>query len=218
MKKLYLNNKYFLLPWLILTLVLAAILIRYDKTGLHIFINSHNTTFLDFFFKYWTWLGDGIVVTIIAVFLLFIKYRYAIISGISLILSGLCVQILKNFVFADSYRPALYFKLNYKGCYILHTIAGAEPGNYYSFPSGHTAAAFALFLSLSLMVKSNFLKFLFLIAAILVGYSRIYLSWHFLDDVLFGSLLGVVLSLITYLTINPLLGEKMNGSLLKRKI
>jgi len=49
--------------------------------------------------------------------------------------------------------------------------------------------------------------------AILVAYSRIYLSQHFLTDVLAGSLIGVSIAMIVYYVFNT----KLNGRL-KRQI
>jgi membrane-associated phospholipid phosphatase len=217
MKSLYLDNKAFLIPWFIMIFIISGILFRYDKIDIQIFINSNNSHLSDFFFKYWTWLGDGITVTLIALSLLFIKYRYALITGTSLIITGLTIQAAKHLFFSGSYRPLLYFKIHYQGAYNLHTVAGAEPASFFSFPSGHTAAAFALFFSLSIFVKKKFLKFLFLIAAVLVGYSRIYLSWHFLSDALAGSVAGVLITAVSYLIINKYKNSFLKGSLLKKQ-
>lgn len=216
MKKLIKENTIFLIPWFVIILIISGILLKFNKIDIHIFINSHHSSFFDFFFKYWTYLGDGIFVTAISLLLLLIKYRYAIITGISLIITGITVQILKHTVFSGDFRPILYFKTYYKGDYILHTVAGSEPASFFSFPSGHTAAAFALFFSLSIFVKNKFLKLFFLIFALLVGYSRIYLSWHFLSDTLAGAVTGVLITSITYLILSRYNNPFMNKSLLKK--
>jgi membrane-associated phospholipid phosphatase len=53
-------------------------------------------------------------------------------------------------------------------------------------------SAFAAATVLALYCKnSSMLQVLFLILAVAVGFSRIYLSQHFLPDVLAGSLIGV---------------------------
>ncbi|HHH52348.1 MAG TPA: phosphatase PAP2 family protein [Bacteroidetes bacterium] len=67
-----------------------------------------------------------------------------------------------------------------------------------SFPSGHTFGAFALFTLLALSTKNKYLKIAYLFLAILVGLSRIYLAQHFIEDVVFGSFLGICLAIIFY--------------------
>ncbi|MBS1933411.1 MAG: phosphatase PAP2 family protein, partial [Bacteroidetes bacterium] len=49
--------------------------------------------------------------------------------------------------------------------------------------------------------------------AVLVGYSRVYLGQHFVQDVFFGSIIGVVSALIVYITIDnkPIWLKKMKA-------
>ncbi len=64
------------------------------------------------------------------------------------------------------------------------------PPDKYSFPSGHTAAAFvmAILFSLRFSILSPWLYLL----AILIGISRIYLRVHYLTDIIAGALLGIL--------------------------
>jgi undecaprenyl-diphosphatase len=72
----------------------------------------------------------------------------------------------------------------------------ANPDRF-SFPSGHTCAAFAV--ALALMGAPLGLGALFLALAIGIGASRIYLGAHFPLDVAAGALLGSVAGLATRL-------------------
>ncbi len=59
-----------------------------------------------------------------------------------------------------------------------------------SFPSGHTATAFALAVALSLLYKRG--KTVFLLLAALVAMQRIISQNHFPSDVIAGALVGIV--------------------------
>lgn len=79
-----------------------------------------------------------------------------------------------------------------------------EKGAGYSFPSGHAENAFSGATVLSSFYEGG-LKVLFYALAILTGISRIYIGIHYPLDVLFGSLIGliignIVLNLPTYET------------------
>jgi undecaprenyl-diphosphatase len=65
----------------------------------------------------------------------------------------------------------------------------------YSFPSGHTARAFAGFLLLSMSLRHRHIipPILFL-NALLIAIGRIYLGMHFPSDVLGGAFVGLVLA------------------------
>ena len=84
-------------------------------------------------------------------------------------------------------------------------IDGVTHIGFASFPSGHTTSVFALATLLAIFDGNKKWNSLYLLAAVAVGYSRIYLGQHFLGDVLVGSLIGVVTAVgIHWLFLNKL--------------
>ncbi|WP_369750789.1 phosphatase PAP2 family protein [Methanocaldococcus sp. FS406-22] len=75
-------------------------------------------------------------------------------------------------------------------------------GNEPSFPSGHTTLAFTL--ATSLLFYSKKLGILFLIWAILVAYSRIYVGVHYPFDVLAGVVIGILCGYLIKIDISKL--------------
>ncbi|MEW6418546.1 MAG: phosphatase PAP2 family protein [Nitrospirota bacterium] len=96
----------------------------------------------------------------------------------SYLMSGIAVQVMKYFWNVP--RPAALFD---------HIHVVGETLRTASFPSGHTATALALFYVLS-KGENIRLKTLFLILALSVGYSRVYVGAHFPLDILVGGIIG----------------------------
>lgn len=188
--------------------VSSVILLTSDKTTIHLTINGAHSSAADLFFTYWTYVGDGIFVAIAGILiaiLLFRKYRWLPLwfGTATLIVSGAAAQLLKRFVFEEALRPSAYL-----ADYSLYFVEGINLHAHHSFPSGHTTAAFAFFsfASLFLALKRPWLQIIFAVLAGLVGYSRMYLSQHFLEDVLAGMILGsFVFLILLWISKRPLL-------------
>jgi undecaprenyl-diphosphatase len=65
-----------------------------------------------------------------------------------------------------------------------------------SFPSGHTCAAFAFGVALCAVLPQKWAKAAALIAAALMGFSRLYVGVHFPSDVIVGALVGALCGLV----------------------
>jgi membrane-associated phospholipid phosphatase len=198
MIKIFKQQKVFIWVFAIWVVLSTILLLINDNVFWQIQVNKWHSPLLDYFFRYFTWFGDGLLIIILSVLLVFVRFRFAIVSLLSYLISGLFAQLLKRFVFDDVYRPAHVFKdLDVE----LHQVLDVGLKTKHSFPSGHTTSGFALFFTLGLFlaVKRPALQLVLFFAAFLVGFSRIYLNLHFLNDVIMGSILGFLTTLFIYL-------------------
>jgi membrane-associated phospholipid phosphatase len=179
------NKLYFIV--LTITLLGGFLFLLYNgKTGAFISLNDYHPFLWNVFFINYTFMGDGIFALSLIAFLFFYlkKKQEGIALFYSFLISGIAVQIIKNLV--HSTRPTLFFE---DGQY-LHFIDHVSLAGYESFPSGHTATAFAIATVFALLMKNKKGQLPILMGAVLLGYSRIYLAQHFLLDVLVGALIG----------------------------
>lgn len=193
-KRFFQQHSAFFLPYLIFLLCVAYILLIFDKSEIHLFFNQYHNPFLDTVFYYITFLGDGITAFSVSFIFLFINKRHALFIFLSNAVASLLAQYLKHYIFPDMDRPKLFFQ-HLKALYL---VPGVDNASYNSFPSGHATTAFATSLCLALILQNKVLKFSFFCIAILIGFSRIYLSQHFISDVYAGSILGVSVTCIFY--------------------
>lgn len=185
--KLLCTNWPFVLPYGLLLFGLGVSQILYRQGLILLEINRYYSPQADVFFKYFTYLGDGMFCVAVGVLFLFWSRAKGILILISYAISGILAQLIKNFGFPEEPRPVEYFA---KMLDSLHTVSGVELSHWNSFPSGHTTSAFALFALVAIWVKPPILKFLCLLIAAMVAFSRMYLLQHFLVDVYVGSILG----------------------------
>lgn len=209
MKAIFKNNLSFLLPYLLFLLIGAVLILVNSKAQTHLAFNSFHTPFLDKLNTFTTYLGDGFTASLLILMLLAISFRSFIIAAVSNFVSALITQVLKHYVFEDVLRPKKFFE----GIQQLYFVPGIDNHLYNSFPSGHTTCAFALYFSFSLMVENRFYKVLFFLLAILTGYSRVYLSQHFFEDVYAGSLIGVITTFVVYYFVHKSKKEWMERSI-----
>lgn len=159
-----------------------------------ILINGWNSRFLDIFFSVVTEFGNGLIMVPFAVLLLFRRVSLTLALATCAALQGIIVGLMKRVFFPTAMRP-----INFLDASGLHFVSGIEVHKMMSFPSGHTVTIFALCTFLSLCYRNNILTSLLVLMAVSVGISRIYLLQHFLTDIAFGSLIGVVTGGISYL-------------------
>lgn len=177
----------FLFVWLAFTACLLIAVLRTDQLALHRTMHPFHSVGMDAFFARFTHLADGWVPTALALALLVIKdVRSFLMMGLSCGLSAIVTQILKHWLDRD--RPSMFSE----ELGDLHWVPGIELHHHLSFPSGHTTAAFSMCLALAVLIGGRVWGALLAVLAVLLAYSRVYLSQHFTEDILAGAAIGTL--------------------------
>lgn len=181
----------FLIPYLLILCICLVIKLIYTKPEIYYTVNGLNSPLADFLAPFVTDLGNGWMAIAIAAVLTLFSYRKALIVASSYAVTSITAQVLK-YIF-DAPRPKLYFKEELSK---IHFVKAVEILSLHSFPSGHTVSAFTLGVIFTYWSKNKAWGPLFLLIAVMVGYSRMYLSEHFFEDVAAGSVIGVIVTVI----------------------
>lgn len=174
-------------------LVFALIVALDPDKSTELQINRNFTPGRGQFFRYVTHLGDGLIYAVILVLFLLFNYYAAIVTAFVIVLQTAIVQLMKNVVYPDALRPSAFFE---QYGISLQYADGVEIHSIHSFPSGHTATAFAVAFLLSWYFRKNLLTLLFVVLASLAAFSRVYLMQHFFEDVLAGAVIGFISAVI----------------------
>ena len=201
------NTSLFYIPYLCLFTLSVAYFLYKSHGEFVLWLNSLHNPVWDFFFKYWTHTGDEIFFGIVVIILITIKRRFGFILGLTGIgVAGISL-FFKYVLFPETPRPIIYFR----GHEVLEVVDGVNVLSQYSFPSGHSMAAFALAVFIALMLQNNNYASVLLIGATLTAISRVYLSQHFLIDIMAGSLLGTATGTIFYVGFEKYLNREQTG-------
>lgn len=82
-------------------------------------------------------------------------------------------------------------------CGMLHYVNGYHGGQY-GFVSGHATNNVGIITWLYLIYKNKLAKICFVLYAVFICYTRIYLGVHYLGDILCGSLLGFTIAYLSF--------------------
>ncbi|REG90414.1 phosphatase PAP2 family protein [Algoriphagus antarcticus] len=185
-KKTY--AKEYFKAYCILLIVACLFLPLYEKGKFELIVNKAHDPIFDSVFAGITHLGDGAILILPIIFLLFVKYSYAILLAWSTLFHMIFVSLGKRVLFRGAPRP-----LEFLSGLDIYTVPGVHISHWNTFPSGHTTTIFMLTCALAMLSpKKIWLQLALLGIAILTGFSRIYLMQHFVLDVLAGSVLGVI--------------------------
>jgi undecaprenyl-diphosphatase len=167
-------------------------LLRYvehsDFYILKVFNRSIKCKVLDMLMPVVTYVGSTVFMICLCLYTLFNSkvelHSFGVKCSTALITSNLISQVIKKSV--SRIRPFLKFdNLNIKKIGI----------DKYSFPSGHTTAAFTAAVMLVLTFSH---AYIFISLAALVGMSRMYLGVHYPTDVMAGTIIGTLTSFMIY--------------------
>jgi len=163
-------------------------------------LEGMRSPFLDSVIGLLTRLGEETVAIVILCAIFWcISKRVAYVIGTSFFLSGLTVQGMKICFRID--RPWVADPT-------LKPVESAyEHATGYSFPSGHTQSATALFGSLGMQIKQRAAQIVCFIIPVIVAFSRLYLGVHTPQDVLVSL---VITFLFVLLTLKIMSGDASN--------
>ena len=171
--------------------------VAYTKVETQYYFNSFYHPTSSAVFKFITHLAEGWFTVPLLIFLFVYNWRKGLYIGLAYGIASLLVAVLKRFVFANFKRPHGLKQLIEDENY--NWLKGVEMPSNLSFPSGHTTVAFCIFFSLALIIPNKKVGTILVVIAVLIGFSRTYLSYHFLMDLVAGSFLGVATALGMYL-------------------
>lgn len=167
-----------------------------EKGDLVLYFAKWRQPEVDQFFTFCTRMGEEWIYVAAIVLLLFVKFRYAILVPVLGILVLVVSTSLKRY-FATP-RPRTFFYKLFENNQIVSAESVDLYVGYTSFPSGHSMSGFAIFTFVALCLKNRVAKITLLVLAALVAFSRVVITQHFLEDILAGSLGGLLLAFALY--------------------
>lgn len=172
----------------IIAIILLASSAFLGRIPVFLFLNRDFGTIADTVLLALTYLAEGWMwIPYLIIVGWFFKKDKAIIIY-SFAVSTLLTQIPKLLLFPNITRPiASGIAPN-----LMHTVKGVTMHQLSSFPSGHTATAFTIFLLTIYLFDRTKMILIGLLYAMLCGYSRIYLGQHFPMDVGGGIIVAIM--------------------------
>lgn len=168
-------------------------------------INSWHTPFMDEVM----WAISSKLIWIPLYILLVMMYykKSSLKNTVVFVLSAILVVALADLISAKlikemvmRYRPSHNTLLTEKLHFYQFNNEEYYKGGMYGFVSSHAANFFGLFTFVSLILRPYYRRVLpvLMFVALLICFSRIYLGVHYLSDIIFGGLLGVVIAFLVY--------------------
>ena len=174
--------------WLQFIMFSMAYIILTPQGRLNIMFSETYINNLGIFSKYYTYFGEEWLLVPLGFILLFVVRNtdFTIRLALTFVFNTLITVPVKFYIFNYDRPRIVLEKFN------LVFTKGVDVHLYNSFPSGHSSAAFAMALAVAFWFNNKTISILAVLMAIGVGFSRIYLQQHFIEDVLGGAIIGLI--------------------------
>jgi membrane-associated phospholipid phosphatase len=184
-----------------LSVIIIVILYNYIDISIAEYFHSINNSPLVWVASIVTQGGEAVYYIIPSLLLyLYFRKRNAHRARLSLFIlattatSGILVDILK--VIFGRFRPKMYFSEHLYGFDWFHVSS-----RMVSFPSGHSATALGVWLAFSMLFPKY--RVIFIPIGIMIALTRVITTAHYPSDVIAGSYIGIVVTLIYYQKMFP---------------
>ena len=172
---------------LAVALALFSLTFWEGRNAVFLSLNADLGKIADSFFSFCTEAAEGWVWIPYFILLVALFKKDGRLILYNFLISTLLTQIPKQFIWPAITRPTASGMDPLK----IHTVPGIELHSLNSFPSGHTATAFTIFLLTVYFFPQSRIIIIGLCYALLCGYSRIYLGQHFPLDIAGGILVAI---------------------------
>lgn len=200
--------------WCLWLLVGTLTLAFMDKGEGVLALNGQHSPLLDRLFWLLTGLGNGWMFLLALILLVLIRNYHTLPFLFAVLLQTALVHLGKRILFPGALRPRAWFDESIP----LHVVEGVKTHMVHSFPSGHTATAFTLACLVMLLHQRTWSTLLAFGLAIGAGLSRMYLIQHFAEDVVVGSIVGLITVLITWALFYRSIPKALQGPFWHRSI
>jgi len=184
-----------------LAISLFSMSMLWGKNEAFLYLNANLGLLADKVFEYSGYLAEGWIWIPYFIVLVGLFKKDTAFILINFLVSTLLTQFSKIYIFGTALRPMA----SGLDATLIHTVPSVEIHSLNSFPSGHTATAFTLFLLTTYLFPNKYVFVIFLIYAFACSYSRVYLAQHFPLD-----LAGGIVVALTTIPISIFIREKLN--------
>ena len=159
------------------------------------FLADSRNDFLTIFFQFFTFIGEveGYILVIALIYVMYDKklaFRLSVLTLFMMSLNHFIKILIRN------PRPFIS-EGTYAEKWAVSAEKAADLATEYSSPSGHAMAGSGFYSYLYASVKNRYVRILAILLLLLTGLSRPYLGVHYMEDVLTGWVLGILIALFS---------------------